>query len=222
MDYRRHCSTLQARTNPHSVCNFLTGVFKHFSLLPFCETQMSPVQVANWRAELLTGHPWCPQGLPKAATPQQSPTFLLEEAGAAEGSRFGFFHSLSPFMLCHQLAAADLVNQIRRASSAGTQHIFSGRLALTQRAIPTPVCWMPLRIPRLTWETAGDYKTSIFWVNSDSIKISQGATILNIYISVCLFPKFLILLSIFTVLCPVPPKPQSESGFQTHQHITRA
>lgn len=114
MYYRRHCSTLQARTNPYSTCNFLTGVFKHSSLSPFCETKMTPLQ-RHKRGRQTEGQRHSlgiPQSLLKAANPQPSTILLLEEAGAAEGRSLGFSHSLSPFMFCHQLPADDVVIQI--------------------------------------------------------------------------------------------------------------
>lgn len=213
------------------MCNFLTGVFKHSSLSPFCETKMTPLQRNKWGRQTegqkhSLGIHGTLRASPKAANPQSSTILLQEEAGAAEGRSPGFSHSLSPFMLCHELPADDEMNQITRASSTGTRHI-SGRLALTKSNFHSSL----LNTPQNSQTNMGNIgncrglKTSVFGVNSDWIKIGQGATILDIYISVCHFPKLLFLLSIFTVLCPVPPKVPKWIWFSNKilfHHTTRA
>lgn len=73
MGYRRHCSTLQARTKPYSTYNFLNGVFKRSSLLLFCETRIMPFQrdiseVGKLSVRgCLAGHTQAPQGSPQGS-----------------------------------------------------------------------------------------------------------------------------------------------------------
>lgn len=141
------CMDYKLGPNPYSVCNFLTGVFKHSSLSPFCETKTTPLQRHKWGGQTEgQRHPLGIHGTIRASLshPTHSPG-PHSSWNQQELQRAGVLAVSTLSALSYSVINCQLMTWWTRSWEPAQlkPDIFSGKLALTQKAISTQVCWMP-------------------------------------------------------------------------------